>query len=41
MRQWINFLKIGRTNIHDEESSTPSVVSDEIFHKIDEKVYEN
>lgn len=42
VRQWVRFFKSGRTNIHDEErSGRPSVVSNDLVKKVDEKVREN
>ena len=42
MHQWLHLFKSGRPNIHDEDrSGWPSVVSDELIQKIDEKVCEN
>lgn len=40
--QWVHLFKSRRTKSHDEErSSKPSVVSNELYQKIYEKVHEN
>lgn len=42
VRQWIRFFKVGRADIHDEQSSySRFVVSDDLAKKIDEKVRVN
>lgn len=42
VRQWCIRLKNGRTNVHDEErSGRPSIVTDEIVSKVDEKIKED
>ncbi|GFU26737.1 HTH_48 domain-containing protein [Trichonephila clavipes] len=42
LRKWCIQFKNGRTNIHDEEKSErPSIVTDELVAKIDEKILEN
>ena len=42
VRQWCIILKNGRTNVHDEErSGRPTIVTDELVAKINEKIHEN
>lgn len=42
VRQWVRLFKSGRTNIHDDErSGRPSVASDDLVTKIDERVRES
>uniref|UniRef100_A0A1B6DDI6 Mos1 transposase HTH domain-containing protein n=1 Tax=Clastoptera arizonana TaxID=38151 RepID=A0A1B6DDI6_9HEMI len=42
VRQWVRFFKDGRTNVHDEErSGRPSLVSDDLLNKVNEKLCEN
>lgn len=42
VRKWCIQFKNGRTNVHDEEKSgRPSIVTDELVAKVDEKVREN
>lgn len=42
VRKWCIQLKNGRTNVHDEaKSGRPSIVTDELVVKVDEKVREN
>lgn len=42
VRRWVRVFKSGRTNIHDEgRSGRPSVVTDELVQRIDEKIREN
>jgi len=42
VRQWCILFKNGRTNIHDEErSGRPTIVTDELVAKINEKIREN
>ncbi len=40
--QWVRFFLNGRTNIHNEESSSrPSLVNDDLLNKVNEEVCEN
>jgi [histone H3]-lysine36 N-dimethyltransferase SETMAR len=42
VREWVRAFKSGRTNVHDEErSGRPSVVTDDLVGKIDEKIRDN
>ncbi|GFW06350.1 HTH_48 domain-containing protein [Trichonephila clavipes] len=42
IRKWCIQFKNGRTNVHDEEKSgRPSIVTDELVAKADEKIREN
>lgn len=42
VRQWCIRFKSGRTNVHDEErSGRPSIVTDELVAKVDEKIQES
>ena len=42
VRQWCIMFKNGRTNVHDEErSGRPTIVTDELVAKINEKIHEN
>ena len=42
VRKWARAFKDGRTNVHDEErSGRPSVITDDVVQKVDEKVTEN
>ncbi|KAG8292957.1 hypothetical protein J6590_028710 [Homalodisca vitripennis] len=42
VRQWCMRFKNGRTNVHDDEQSGwPSIVTDEIVSKVDEKFEED
>ncbi|GFX40649.1 HTH_48 domain-containing protein [Trichonephila clavipes] len=42
IRKWCIQFKNGRTNVHDEEKSgRPSIVTDELVAKVDEKISEN
>ena len=42
VRQWCIMFKNGRTNFHDEErSGRPTIVTDELGAKINEKIHEN
>ena len=42
VRQWCIVFKNGRTNIHDgERSGRPTIVTDELVVKINEKIHEN
>jgi len=39
VRQWCIMFKNGRTNVHDEErSGRPTIVTDELVAKINEKI---
>jgi hypothetical protein len=41
VRQWCRTFKDGRTNVHDEErSDRPSVVSDDLVHRVDQTICE-
>ena len=41
VRKWVRTFKDGRTNIHDEEQSgRPSYITEDLVHKVDEKVRE-
>jgi hypothetical protein len=41
VRQWCRTFKDGRKNIHDEERrDRPSVVSDDLGHCVDQKIFE-
>lgn len=42
VRKWCIRFKNGRTNVHDEErSGRPSIVTDDLLAKVDEKIREN
>ncbi|KAL4104977.1 hypothetical protein QTP88_020252 [Uroleucon formosanum] len=42
VRKWGIQFKNGRTNVHDEEKSgRPSIVTDDLVAKVDEKIREN
>jgi transposase len=42
IRKWYIQFKNGRTNIHDQEKSgRPSIVTDDLVFKVDEKIREN
>ena len=42
LRQWCIMFKNGRTNVHDEELiDRPTIVTDELFAKINEMFHEN
>lgn len=42
VQQWCIMFKNGRTNVHDEErSGRPTIVTDELVVKINEKIHEN
>jgi len=42
VRQWCIVFKNDRTNVHDEErSGRPTIVTDELVTKINEKIHEN
>ncbi|XP_035211673.1 protein GVQW3-like [Stegodyphus dumicola] len=42
IRKWCIQFKNGRTSVHDEEKSgRPSIVTDELVAKVDEKIREN
>jgi len=42
VRQWCIMFKNGRTNVHEEErSGRPTIVTDELVVKINEKIHEN
>lgn len=42
VRKWCIMFKQGRTNVHDEDrSGRPSLVTDELKQKVDEKILEN
>ncbi|GFX59762.1 HTH_48 domain-containing protein [Trichonephila clavipes] len=42
IQKWCIQFKNGRTNVHDEEKSgSPSIVSDKLLAKVDEKIREN
>ncbi|KAG8247473.1 hypothetical protein J6590_060629 [Homalodisca vitripennis] len=42
VRKWVRAFKDGRTNVHDEEQSgRPSVITDDLIQKVDNKVKEN
>jgi len=42
VRQWCIMFKNGRTNVHDEErSGRPTIATDELVAKINEKIHEN
>jgi len=42
VRKWCIQFKNGRTNVHDEEKSgRPSIVTDDLVAKVDEKIREN
>lgn len=42
VRQWVRFFKNGRTNVHDDErSGRPSLVTDDLENKVNEKVRED
>lgn len=42
IRKWCIQFKNGLTNVHDEEKSgRPSIVTDDLVAKVDEKIHEN
>lgn len=42
VRKWCLLFNEGRTNIHDEDrSGRPTVISDELTQKVDEKIRQN
>jgi hypothetical protein len=42
VRKWCIWFKNGRTNVHDEErSGCPSIMTDDLLAKVDEKIREN
>lgn len=42
VRKWVRAFKDGRSNVHDEErSGRPSLITDELIGKVDEKIQEN
>ncbi|GBN09383.1 hypothetical protein AVEN_29468-1 [Araneus ventricosus] len=42
VRKWVRAFKDGHTNVHDEErSGRPSVITEDLAQRVDEKVREN
>ena len=41
VRKWVRAFKDGRNNVHDKRSGQPSVISDDLLQKVDEKVKMN
>lgn len=42
VRKWVRAFKDGRTSVHDEErSGRPSLITDDLVTKVDEKIQEN
>lgn len=42
VRKWVRSFKDGRSNVHDEErSGRPSVITDDLVGKVDQKIQEN